>query len=145
MEKYRNNHNKLVTMTIHDLEDLVYTASLKSAKRVEKELFGGLIPFINRLYDENEQIIETLEHIKLTLQESQKKKPSTRKKKSENKAKEVVETQSTLADIKFSTPLESLSEEDRKRLSEVIKHSIELNRPVINIPPIPELKRNYDE
>lgn len=71
MEKYRNNYNKLDVMKIHDLEDLVYTASMKSARRAEEMLFGGLMPFFNRLFDENEMILEELQYIKTLLQQEQ--------------------------------------------------------------------------
>jgi hypothetical protein len=41
MEKYQNNHNNLESMTIHDLEDLVYTVSNKTARAAEEQLFVG--------------------------------------------------------------------------------------------------------
>jgi hypothetical protein len=149
--KYRSNKENVVTLKVYELEELVYKASFEAARKTEQQLFGGLMSFFNRLFDDNERIIETLDYLKLSLQETQKKKPATRKKKEVKKEKveEVKESIPTFGTNKLPNLFENLPEEERKKLSEAIMKSIEENR--VLIPSgvsvtIPEfIQRRYDE
>lgn len=65
MEKeYRHNKGNIVTLSVRDLDDLIYQASYRAARRTEQELFSGLIPIFNRLFDENEMVLEKLDYLK---------------------------------------------------------------------------------
>ncbi len=85
MEK--KNEDLLVTMTQKQLDDMLYFASYRASRRTADKLFSGIAPF---LYDTQEQlrlVISELDYLKLTIQDLQKKKLTTRKKNQKSKKK----------------------------------------------------------
>jgi hypothetical protein len=79
MEK---NNELLVTMTQGQLEDLIYYTTVRASKRALDKHFRGLLPFLDRINDDNEKLLEELDFIKLSLQNGTKtKKPPSPKKK----------------------------------------------------------------
>lgn len=80
-KRYRKNKNNIVTLSVADLEELIYLTT----RKVEEELFAGLLGYFNRLFDENTMIIETLDYLKIVAQQPVEKKKRTTKKKVEEK------------------------------------------------------------
>jgi hypothetical protein len=78
MEK---NNELLVTMTQGQLEDLIYYTTVRASKRALDKHFRGLLPFLDRINDDNEKIIEELDYIKLALLNGTKAKKSPSQKK----------------------------------------------------------------
>ncbi|WML44067.1 hypothetical protein [Neobacillus sp. PS3-40] len=60
-----------VTMTLDSLENIVYQAAYKASRKANQDMFNGLMPFISRLYDENEMMTETLNYLKDSAQSKQ--------------------------------------------------------------------------
>lgn len=121
-KNYRFNENNIVTLSVADLEELIY----KTTRKVEQELFGGLLAYFNRLFDENTMIIETLDYLKVVAQQPVEKKKRTTKKKVEEKDSEI----KPVVDINtsLSKQLEKMSEEERNDLAKSIKSSIQLGQ-----------------
>ncbi|MEC1725874.1 hypothetical protein P9E34_14240 [Schinkia azotoformans] len=67
-----NNTNPIVTMTRSELDDLVYFASLRAAKRENEKLFRGLHPFLYQYLEELRLIINEIDGIKVRLQDQAK-------------------------------------------------------------------------
>jgi hypothetical protein len=80
-KKYKSNNNLIVTLTVEDLEELIY----RTTRKVEEELFGGLLPYFQRILDENTLILETLDYLKTVAQQPVEKKKRARKKKLKKK------------------------------------------------------------
>lgn len=135
-KKYRENKSNIVTLSVSELEELVYKASYSAARKVEDQLFGGLLGFINRLYDENEMVLESLDYLKTVVQQpvEKPKKRATRKKKVEEvNIDPVVKPDSKLAQI-----ISNLTDEQKEAISKSMKESMQTammtSRPEINIP-----------
>lgn len=63
---------QLITMTKQELDDMIYYAALRASSRACTNLFNGLIPFIDRLSDDNGIMIEALDYLKLLSNEAEK-------------------------------------------------------------------------
>jgi hypothetical protein len=63
------NKNVKVSMSLETLEDIVFHACYRASRKVEQDLFKGLIPFLNKMNDDFETVIKEIDYIKLLLQE----------------------------------------------------------------------------
>ncbi|ERN54309.1 hypothetical protein [Alkalihalophilus marmarensis] len=61
----KNKREKMIVeLSQTELDELIY---LKN-RRTNDQLFGGLLPYLNRLFDENQMLLEELQVIKTYLQ-----------------------------------------------------------------------------
>jgi hypothetical protein len=51
------NNNKIVTMTIKELDDLVYKAVFRAARKVKNDLYKGIEPFFLKMNDDLESLL----------------------------------------------------------------------------------------
>ncbi|KHF40721.1 hypothetical protein [Halalkalibacter okhensis] len=64
----RKSEKMLVEMDYYDLDKLIY----KKTREANEQLFGGILPFINRLFDENERILKEMDYLKAYIQGTEK-------------------------------------------------------------------------
>jgi hypothetical protein len=64
-----DNKSVKVTMTLETLQNLVFQEAYRASRKVEQELFKGLVPFLNKMNDDFETIIKEIDYIKVLLQE----------------------------------------------------------------------------
>jgi hypothetical protein len=102
-------NEKFVLLTEKQIDDLIYFSSLRATKRACDNLFGGLIPYLNRLNEDNGKILEELDFIKLSLQNN---KRTTKKSKKVNPEETVNE----------------FTDEQKEAFQKVMKEAIEMNR-----------------
>ncbi len=68
MMRKSDREYKVSAMSFYELDRLLY----KKVNEANNNLFGGIFPFISRLMDENEKILEELDYIKAYIQNSDK-------------------------------------------------------------------------
>jgi hypothetical protein len=59
------NNELLVTLTVEQLDDLIYYTSYRAARRANDKLFKGLLPFLVKMNDDFETIIREIDYLKL--------------------------------------------------------------------------------
>ncbi|WP_273129973.1 hypothetical protein [Bacillus weihaiensis] len=120
----------------------------KAARKANQELFGGLLSFFNRLFDENELIIKELDYIKSVIQ-LQEDKPKNNGGVVKNVDEKVVgEDKSPSFGSLVNQNLFNLSDEEKTAMSEAFKkmrnQSIIPNIPVKSVE-FPKLRGDNDD
>ena len=63
---FRGNEDNLITLTIGELNDLVYSASLRAARKATNDLYHGITKgFFYRWDDDIRTILDEIEQLKL--------------------------------------------------------------------------------
>jgi hypothetical protein len=141
MEKER-----LVIISEKELNDLIYFTSLRATERALDRHFRGLLPFLNRINDDNEKIIEQLDFIKLSDSQNEPEKAVEEVEKPLKKKSEVT-IKNPAANPKLARLIEEMSLEDKDKMAKAMKEAIENNRLINKVNPIrvPEFKENTND
>lgn len=128
MEKER-----LVIISDKELNDLIYFTSLRATERALDRHFRGLLPFLNRINDDNEKIIEQLDFIKLFDSQNEPEKAVEEVEKPIKKKADVT-VKNPAANPKLARLIEDLTVEDKEKMAKAMKEAMEQNRSLPNIP-----------
>jgi hypothetical protein len=109
---------KVAEMSFYELDRLLY----KKSKEANDHLFGGILPFINRLMDENEMILKELEYIKCYLQSTDK--PLVKPIEDEAVEQKPIEATQKDEQLRVTTPEEVYEEPSEEEL-EAVKRYLE--------------------
>jgi hypothetical protein len=135
-DDWMSKEQELVFMTKQELDDLLYNVSYRASRRANNEQFGGILPFFNRLFDENEKIIEELDYLKVCLQQGVDKPKENKEVEEGNK--EVDKVLTSPMNSKLTSIFENLSDEQRQQMADKLKEAMQqgqlINQPSVTIP-----------
>jgi hypothetical protein len=120
---------EVVIMTKEELDDLVYYSAYRAASKACSNLFHGLVPFIDRLSEDHEKMINVLDYIKVSVNESNPLNETKGKTEPEKSNLQ------NLSDKFFG----NMTDEQRANLSKAIKEQISTNNLIHNQVPLPKL------
>ncbi|MEH7419554.1 hypothetical protein V7266_30440 [Neobacillus drentensis] len=63
------NEKMMVTLSVKELDDLIYNTTYRAMKRALNNHFHGIVPFFNKMNDDLETIVKEIDYLKLRKQE----------------------------------------------------------------------------
>ncbi|MGP7815539.1 hypothetical protein ACTXGU_00095 [Niallia sp. 01092] len=75
----RDNKNLIVTMTVQELDELVFRAAFRASKRTEEIGFKGYLPFWTKLNDDVELLISQMDRLQEKIDASNNKLSYTKR------------------------------------------------------------------
>lgn len=132
---------RLVIISERDLDNLIFKAS----RSANDQLFKGLLPFLNRLFDENEIIFEEMKYLKSFLQQGFTNKADKPNEIVEVKKESPVKVNNPDVNPKLAEFIKNMSDEDKELMAQRMKEAIQSNSIVNNVHPVKLPKLKGDE